>query len=64
MAGCICTNGAGTSSKESEVQMVTLSEVLANLPPEPDEAQVVHPMDPMYLAGPGSVAWRSVSTQS
>ena len=33
-------------------------------PPEPDEAQVVHPMDPMYLAGPGSVAWRSVSTQS
>src|SRR5438876_2400963 len=38
MAVCICTNGA--SPKESVVQMVTLTELLANLPPEPDEASL------------------------
>src|SRR6266550_2679259 len=38
MVVCICTNGA--SPKESAVQMVTLTELLANLPPEPDEASL------------------------
>src|SRR2546421_12210081 len=38
MAVCICTNGA--SPKESAVQMVTLTELLANLPPEPDEVSL------------------------
>src|SRR5205823_1635624 len=40
MAACICTDGEGTSPKESAVQMVTLTELLANLPPEPDEASL------------------------
>src|SRR5437588_6445152 len=38
MAACICTDGG--SPKESAVQMVTLTELLADLPPEPDEASL------------------------
>src|SRR5437588_11488685 len=38
MAACICTDGG--SPKESAVQMVTLTELLTNLAPEPDEASL------------------------
>src|SRR5437762_8222090 len=40
MAACICTDGEGTSPKESAVQMVTLTGLLASLPPEPNEASL------------------------